>query len=116
MIANAPSGDEDIFDSKPLAIKALIDLFINKEESARLEEARTDEILDGKPGGQSDNGSTQSSSAGGNHLIKMLFNGGSCLIYFFCVGPNETSSTNAGKTQEDAMEETVKKCEFLKSN
>lgn len=65
MIATAPSSADDIFDSKPLAIKALIDLFVNKEESARLEEARTDEILDGKAG-QSDNGSSQTSSTGGN--------------------------------------------------
>lgn len=31
------------------AIETLIDIFIEKEESARLEEARTDAILDGKP-------------------------------------------------------------------
>nr|CAG4646816.1 EOG090X017M [Megafenestra aurita] len=79
MIATVPPGADDIFDAKPLAIKALIDLFVNKEESARLEEARTDEILDGKPD-QNDRGSGQSSAI-----------------------------ANAGKTQEDAMEETVKK-------
>lgn len=66
MVATVPPGAEDIFDAKPLAIRALIDLFVSKEESARLEEARTDEILDGKPG-QSDAGSAQSSSTGGFH-------------------------------------------------
>lgn len=63
MIATVPPGADDIFDAKPLAIKALIDLFVNKEESARLEEARTDEILDGKPD-QNDRGSGQSSAIG----------------------------------------------------
>lgn len=63
MIVTVPPGTEEIFDTKPLAIRALIDLFIRKEESARLEEARTDEILDGKPG-QSDAGASQSTSTG----------------------------------------------------
>lgn len=63
MIATVPSCSDNIFDSKTLAITALIDLFIKKEESARLEEARTDEILDGKPD-QSDPGSSQSTSIG----------------------------------------------------
>lgn len=54
MEANVPGRTEDVFDSKPSAIVALINLFVSKEESARLEEARTDEILDGKPPGQSD--------------------------------------------------------------
>jgi hypothetical protein len=63
MIVTVPSNREDIFDAKPLAIRALIDLFVRKEDSARLEEARTDEILDGKPG-QSEPGTTQSTSFG----------------------------------------------------
>ena len=54
MEASVPGRTEDVFDSKPSAIVALINLFVSKEESARLEEARTDEILDGKPPGQSD--------------------------------------------------------------
>jgi hypothetical protein len=63
MLVTVPANDEDIFDAKTLAIRALIDLFIRKEDSARLEEARTDAILDGKPG-QSDSGTTQSTSSG----------------------------------------------------
>lgn len=60
-----PNNTDDIFDSKTSAIRALIDLFINKEESARLEEARTDEILDGKPPtGNSDASTSQSTSTG----------------------------------------------------
>jgi hypothetical protein len=63
MLVAVPASDEDIFDNKTLAIRALIDLFIKKEDSARLEEARTDAILDGKPG-QSDSATTQSTSSG----------------------------------------------------
>lgn len=36
-------------NSSCYAIDALVEIFMEKEESARLEEARTDDILDGKP-------------------------------------------------------------------
>lgn len=78
MTVTVPVNGEDEMGNKTIAIRALIDLFIRKEDSARLEEARTDEILDGKPD-QTDAGSS------------------------------EPPSNNTGKTQEDAMEETVKK-------
>lgn len=63
MTVTVPVNDEDARGSKTLAISALIDLFIRKEDSARLEEARTDEILDGKPD-QNDAGTTKSTSTG----------------------------------------------------
>ncbi|XP_059351201.1 protein wings apart-like isoform X2 [Daphnia carinata] len=78
MTVTVPANSEDEVGNKNVAIRALIDLFVRKEDSARLEEARTDEILDGKPD-QTD------------------------------AGASEPASNNTGKTQEDAMEETVKK-------
>jgi len=86
-----PSTGEDIFTQQQTTLGALIDLFISKEESARMEEARTDEILDGKPPGhQQESRSSQSNAS----------------------GPNDTAAS-AGKAQEDAMEETVKKCKSI---
>jgi len=86
-VVPASGDDDDIFTEQQTTLKALIGLFINKEESARLEEARTDAILDGKPPGhQPESGSSQPNSS----------------------GPNDTAAS-AGKAQEDAMEETVKK-------
>ena len=63
--APVPSNPEDIFDGPQTAVGALIHLFITKEESARLEEARTDEILDGKAqSGPNDGGPSHASNAG----------------------------------------------------
>lgn len=66
LAAPVPTNNDDIFDdSKATAIGALIDLFNSKEESARLEEARTDEILDGKaPSAQTEGSCTQAPVTG----------------------------------------------------
>jgi hypothetical protein len=59
-----PSNPEDIFDGPQTAVGALFHLFITKEESARLEEARADEILDGKAqSGPIDGGPSHASNA-----------------------------------------------------
>ena len=64
-VVPASGDDDDIFTEQQTTLKALIGLFINKEESARLEEARTDAILDGKPPGhQPESGSSQPNSSG----------------------------------------------------
>nr|CAG4640633.1 EOG090X017M [Eulimnadia texana] len=87
--ARVPSRGDEIFDGgESSAIKALIDLFTAKEESARLEEARTDAILDGK--------------APANDVSNMSSIG--------FPGLSESStSANVAKPQEDAAEDTVKK-------
>nr|CAG4638252.1 EOG090X017M [Cyclestheria hislopi] len=87
--APVPSDADDIFgSSSSSALRALIDLFISKEESARQEEARTDAILDGKTNDVSSLSPEMSS---------------------FGNVDSSTSSNTAQKTQEDAVEETVKK-------
>ncbi len=111
MVATIPTNSEDIFEAKSSAVRSLIDLFAKKEESARLEEARTDAILDGKPG-QADAGTSQSTATGNQSLnwvrLNLFVN-----INFRNLGSEEsTSSSTTGKNQEDAMEETVKKCMF----
>ena len=63
MLATVPTNADDMFESKSSAVGALIDLFTRKEESARLEEARTDAILDGKPG-QAEGGTSQATATG----------------------------------------------------
>jgi len=83
-----PISSDDMFSKAQTTLGALIDLFTSKEESARLEEARTDEILDGKPPThvKQESGSSQCHTSGANESV-----------------------SSAGKAQEDAMEETVKK-------
>lgn len=63
MTVTVPVNGEDEIGNKTIAIRALIDLFIRKEDSARLEEARTDEILDGKPD-QTDAGTAKPTPTG----------------------------------------------------
>lgn len=72
MVATIPANSDDIFDSKSSAIQALIDVFIDKEASARLEEARTDEILDGKPStGKADMGASQVGTNGIDRIFQL---------------------------------------------
>nr|CAG4648495.1 EOG090X017M [Polyphemus pediculus] len=87
LAAPVPYGSDEVFGQKVTSLSALINLFIAKEESARLEEARTDEILDGKP----------PTGANGGNSSQSLNSG------------NNDNPSNANNKQEDAMEETVKK-------